>query len=129
MIEWVIPNILARGCRPGYSGKVIKQATVDAWLADVHALGIRSVICLLAEEQLAFYSSLPTDLISYYRQAGLTVAPVPVCDRIKPPLSDEDLVKVWAAYQKLPKPLLIHCSAGIDRTGMAIRRIQQKLQG
>jgi len=33
----------------------------------------------------------------------------------KPPLSDQHLKDVWRAFQRLEKPVLVHCSAGIGR--------------
>jgi protein-tyrosine phosphatase len=130
MPKWVIAQELARGSRPGYSGgrrRAVPRAEVDAWILEVRALGIRSIVCLLAGDQLPLYSQLPTDLISYYRDVGFSVEHVPVQDHQQPPLSQDDLNKIWAAYQALPKPVLIHCSAGMDRTGQAIEYIQQRL--
>jgi hypothetical protein len=34
-----------------------------------------------------------------------------------PPLTPEQLESVWSAYQRLPKPALVHCGAGVNRTG------------
>jgi hypothetical protein len=55
MPTWVIEGNLARDRRPGYSGergRVVPQAEVHAWVAETKAFGIRSIICLLAEDQL-----------------------------------------------------------------------------
>jgi protein tyrosine phosphatase (PTP) superfamily phosphohydrolase (DUF442 family) len=130
MPTWVIPQSLARSSRPGYSGECgrsVSIAEVDAWIAEVRALGVKSIVCLLADNQLPLYSQLPSDLVSYYRNAGFSVKHVPAQDRREPPLSQDQMERVWAAYQELPKPVLVHCSAGCDRTGQAVAGIERRL--
>jgi protein tyrosine phosphatase (PTP) superfamily phosphohydrolase (DUF442 family) len=131
MPQWAIENQLARGARPGYGGErgqLVTKAAVDAWIAEVKAFGVKSIICLLADDQLCLYQTLPSGLIPYYEQRGLAVAAVPARDHEWPPLTDAQLVAVWEAYQRLPKPVLIHCSAGIDRTGRAVDYILSRIR-
>jgi protein-tyrosine phosphatase len=130
MPSWVIPSLLARSPRPGYSGergRQVPRAKVDAWIAEVRAFGVKSIICLLADDQLGLYSDLPTDLVSYYRDVGFSARNVPVRDHQHPPLSADQLDRILEAYQQLPKPVLVHCSAGIDRTGLAVDFIVRQL--
>ena len=131
MLSWVIEGQLARGERPGYSGergRPVAQAEVDSYIQVAKSMGIQSIICLLGEDQLSLYSALPTALVSYYRQHGFHVEHIPATDHQQPPLSQEHLHKVWLAYQELPKALLVHCSAGCDRTGMAVKYIMKHME-
>ncbi len=131
MPKWVIDGTLARSSRPGYGGErssPVAPAQVDDWISEAKSFGIRSIICLLHDEHLKLYKDLPTDLVSYYEGAGFFAEHLPVKDYQSPPIPDDVLRKIWNAYQKLEKPTLIHCSAGIDRTGAAIYFIQTKLK-
>jgi protein-tyrosine phosphatase len=128
MIRFEIPDQLARAPRPGYEpggGRRVAKADVDAWIADAKAHGIASIICLLAEEHLRLYADLGADLPSYYRRQGFAVAHVPAVDHERPLLDASALARIVEAYAALPKPVLVHCSAGVDRTGSAIAHLKR----
>lgn len=131
MFHWVIEEQLARGKRPGYGGgrrAQVPRADVDKWIDEAKSTyAIKSIICLLGQDQLDLYASLPADLVSYYRGHGFEVEHIPVHDHQRPPLSDTDLARVWSAYKLLPKPVLVHCSAGVDRTVKAVEHIKRQL--
>jgi protein tyrosine phosphatase (PTP) superfamily phosphohydrolase (DUF442 family) len=122
--EWVLPELLAKSPRPGYpESEGISKEAVDEWIENIRAMGVRSIICFLSDHQLAFYSDLPSGLIQYYRDAGFDVAHIPEDDYKSPPLSEEGVREAVASFERLQKPALVHCSAGLARTGMAIDAI------
>lgn len=127
-----IPLVLYSSSRPGYdfgrNAKVPRRA-VDEWLEGVQTEGIASILCLLSDDQLRLYARLPGGLLGYYRAKGLTVGHVPAKDHATPPLSAVQEAEVEKVFGELPKPVLVHCSAGLDRTGQAVAHLKSKLQG
>jgi len=98
----VIPNLLYRASRPGYSGgaKVpVGMGEVQSWIEGAQALGIVSIICLLDEEHLCLYPD--GDLLGIYRTAGFEVRHVPARDHSIPPLNHDQLAAVLSAYRRL----------------------------
>ena len=122
--EWVLTGELAKSPRPGYPKRAgVSREVVDEWIKEVKDMGIRSIICFLSDDQLPFYSGLPSGLIQYYRDAGFDVAHIPEDDYKTPPLSEEGVRESVTSFERLQKPVLVHCSAGLARTGMAIDAI------
>jgi len=130
MFRWVIQQQLARSPRPRIKGQrgQVSKSVVNAWIKEAKAQGIRSLIVLLDDRQLRLYEDLPAGLIPYYRAKKFNVVHVNAPNGRSPVLSAQHLKKLWKAYQRLEKPVLVHCSAGIGRTGVAARYIKQKVR-
>ena len=129
--EWVIEGILARAHRPGYPANRPDVDKIRQWADAALEMGVRSIISVIDDAQVSYYDSLDLDgggLFGYYRSLGLTVEHISADDYKTPPLSPEQLEDVWQSFQSLDKPVLIHCSAGRDRTGASVEHILSRLE-
>jgi hypothetical protein len=129
LVLWVIPGELALSQRPlrdhpqfgGHSPlpPEARPLVVD-WVERIKNLEIQSVICLLEPAQLDKYyirgelNLHEHGLLGYYESQGLLVRHFPMTDYQKPP--ESEMQEVLEAFDDLPKPVLLHCSAAIDRT-------------
>lgn len=138
LVVWVIPATLACAHRPlrhhhrfGGSRRDLPPEATDAvvrWVDKIIGAGFRSIICLMHPKEVAHYSGLnldARDLIDYYRKRGLQICHKPWDDPAhRPPKErgsfEEELKRIQAeslqCFDMLPKPVLLHCSAGIDRS-------------
>jgi hypothetical protein len=93
---------------------------VESWVDRILGAGFRSIISLLEEAQLDRHDVRggpdlhPGGLLGYYRHRGLEVASIPCTDYQRP--SDDNMREALAAFRRLPQPVLLHCSGGIDRS-------------
>ena len=137
LLHWVIADQLACAHWPlrhhplygGSGSNLTSSATylVRIWVEQVTLEGVKSVISLMHDRDLACYTSLnlgTSSLLEYYENVGLQVAHVPWEDphhkKSAPEVKKKTLLRVrkeaLLAYDRLPKPVLLQCSAGIDRS-------------
>jgi hypothetical protein len=121
MIQWVIPQQLARSARPGAKRTPSRKGDVEEWIVEAKMLGIHSIICLLSHQELHdCYSINGIDLFGCYREGGFEMEHFPISDSGAPPRLPDLLVQVGQRYSQLSKPCLVHCKAGIDRTRLVV---------
>ena len=133
MVSWIIRGELAVSSRPGYAPgeeRAVPLAAVEAWIEE-DAQGGRAVGHLPAGRRSAAAlrgGALPEGLLGRYRASGFEVAHLGVRDGLTEPYTAAQLDEAWASFRRLPKPVLVHCSAGYDRTGRVVRHILGRLE-
>ena len=136
---WPIPGSLALAQRPlrdhrehGRSGAPVPKHAgplVVSWVRRVRNLGIQSIICLMHPKELAYYNGLeemPEGLFRAYESAGFAISHIPWADPAHEPTPEakervrnqihEIKLDAYSAYHSLRKPVVLQCSAGIDRS-------------
>jgi len=149
LLVWVIPQMLACAHRPlrnhlrfGGSGRELPvEVTFEVvrWVDRIADLGIRAIISLMHPKELRHYALLDLgdaeDLIHFYQRSGFEVRHIPWEDPAHRPAGgrpsfQQELTRIrekaLRAFDELPKPVLLHCSAGIDRSSPVAAYIWSK---
>ncbi len=137
ILVWAIPDLLACAPRPlryhpefGGSRMVLpSKAThlVYSWVSQLRKCGIKSIISLMHDADLRCYSGLDLpgkDLLQYYKEQAFIVYRIPYEDPHHKSSTPAEKCKTLKrirnealhTYNQPVKPVLIQCSAGIDRT-------------
>jgi hypothetical protein len=149
---WVLHGTLACSQRPlrddkrfGGRGRHLPAEARPAMVRWVERIveeyGIRSIICLMHPKELRYYEDLrldPGGLLGFYERNGILVHHLPWADPAHAKSAEErswllrqvEGIKVEAlkAFEEMPKPVLLHCSAGIDRTAPVAAYVVSRLE-
>ncbi|MCU1335921.1 MAG: hypothetical protein JWO19_1502 [Bryobacterales bacterium] len=137
LLHWIIPDQLACAHRPlryhprhgGSRMPLAPDATplIEDWVELIKVEGIKSILSLMHDGDLNCYRSLPLgngDLLAYFEAQDIIVAREeyedPAHKKTPAPQARKALERIREAalkkYDTLPKPVLIQCSAGEDRS-------------
>ena len=73
--EWVLEGELARSQRPGYPKDKPTFSTMNDWMETVLSLGIKSIICIMDQNQVDKYygiENIGDGGISFYKKNGFS---------------------------------------------------------
>lgn len=106
-------------CRPGYAPGSPTADPIDHWVHSMRRAGMERVVCLLHRPQLARY----LDLLGEYEDAfgAANVCHAPVRDyHLADPDALERAVAFLRTADRAGEPAVVHCSAGLGRTGVVL---------
>jgi hypothetical protein len=110
------------------------------WVTQIQMEGIASIISFMHDGDLDCYSAIDLgepNLIEFLRREGFHVVALPwedpfhsKTDKVNKQAKLEQVRKdALKAYDQLPKPVLLMCSAGIDRSAPVAAYIWQQRSG
>lgn len=109
--------------RPGFPGRFCQKMVVDEWIAYMKKQGISRVVCLLSEEELELYPTLEAGLLGVYAGVfgpdNVLWAPTPDKHLLNSEVVRHLCYFLHASAAQSQKTV-IHCSAGLGRTGQAL---------
>lgn len=109
--------------RPGFPGKYVQKQVVDEWMSYMKKQGISRIICLLSEEELGNYPTLAGGLLGVYAENfgpdNILWAPSPD-KRLLSGEAVKHICHFLHAAVRQGQKTVVHCSAGLGRTGLAL---------
>jgi protein-tyrosine phosphatase len=113
----VAPGVLWRGARPTRAGA--------KWLIEQR---VGSVVSVQVDSLPAFEAAIPREdfahSVSYYQMRGFS--PLQILTRSQ---LDEHMATFVAIVKDAPKPIYVHCRAGVDRTGVVAAAYRVLIEG
>src|SRR5579859_3373855 len=107
-LSWIEAGVLAASSIP----------VSEADIRSLHNQGIRAIVSLI-EYPLTNFSELPTSL---FEALNITYYHSPIPDQHAPELTQaQDIVRFIQTMREQQRPVLVHCHAGIGRTGTILR--------
>jgi protein-tyrosine phosphatase len=103
--------------RAGYPSLHPTDDAVADWLAFLDRRGIERVCCLLDDDQLDTYDDLLGTYADHFGPDRVCHAPIPDYERVDPAVLVETILPFLTTADRREEPVVVHCSAGLGRTG------------
>lgn len=132
-IKQILTGTVYQGPRPGYNNVGLRYKNISRadMASDFNYIvsNFKSVFCLMTSYEIKEYYNF--DLLEEYRSKGLHVISYPINDNKFMGASEEkkssffDFNNVFSLIDNAPKPLYIHCSAGVVRSRYLAEKLYQ----
>ena len=107
-------------CTPGWHSAASRDAAIDDWIEFMRADGIERVCCLLTGCQLDDCGGLLDRYADAFGTANVRHVPVKDHHLVPESTLTEELLPFLADSRAAEEPVVVHCLAGIGRTGQAL---------
>jgi protein-tyrosine phosphatase len=103
--------------RPGFPLRAASPEAVQRWIAAMRAAGVRRVVCLLPPPQLTGYDGLLERYGEAFGAGAVCWAPIADFHLAEPTTLIGQILPALFAADAAGERVVVHCSAGIGRTG------------
>jgi protein-tyrosine phosphatase len=110
-------RIVHGACRPADGPPGTPNADVDGWLSFVRGRGIERVCCLLTRRQLVRYDDLVGAYEATFGRGAVCHAPIRDHQFVDRATLERDILPFLRGADETGEPVVVHCWAGIGRTG------------